>query len=250
MKQVTFKNSRSQTLVGNLYTANSKSIVILSHGFTGDKSEWGHFDRVAEALSEVNYNALAFDFSGCGESDDDTLTVAKQVDDLSSAIEYAKSLGYQKIGLFGHSLGGLIALKNHDKGIETMVLTAPVTDKVKYDWSERYTKGQLDELKDQGYLTKVRDEGVRNTFLIDKRMLKDRESVNQKEILENVKCPVLIIHGNKDESVPVEDSINAIKQLSPDSRLEVIDGMDHYMKEEYDEVVDKTLRWFQDHLEH
>jgi alpha-beta hydrolase superfamily lysophospholipase len=90
MKKVIFKNSRNKTLVGNLSLLDSKSVVILSHALANDKSERGKLDSVVSELNKLGFNTFAFDFSGCGESDDDTLTIEKQVDDLESAIQFVK----------------------------------------------------------------------------------------------------------------------------------------------------------------
>ena len=94
MERVTFKNSRNLTLVGNLYTAVSDKIIIMCHGFCSDKNSRGRFPRLANKFNEIGYNAFAFDFSGCGESDNDSLTMAKEVDDLKLAIAFIKSRGF------------------------------------------------------------------------------------------------------------------------------------------------------------
>ncbi len=52
MEQVIFKNSRDQSLIGHLYTSNSKSIVIMSHSLANDKSGRGKLDKVAEVLNQ------------------------------------------------------------------------------------------------------------------------------------------------------------------------------------------------------
>jgi pimeloyl-ACP methyl ester carboxylesterase len=249
MERVIFKNSRNQSLVGHLYTSESESIIIMSHGFTGDKSEHGRFDKVAESFYKSGYNVLIFDFSGCGESDNDTLTVEKQIDDLKSAIKFVKSKDYQKIGLFGHSLGGLISLKCFTPDIITMVLWAPVTDKIKYTWDKRYSKEQLQELDEKNYITKTRDKGVRKIILIDKQMLNDRENVNQKDLLKNIDCPILIIHGKQDASVPYTDSEQAIKLLSKNSKLELVEKADHGFYDYMDVIIDLSNEWFLNHLE-
>jgi pimeloyl-ACP methyl ester carboxylesterase len=248
MEKVIFRNSRKKLLVGHLYTSESKSTIIMSHGFTGDKSEWGRFDKVAQSLNQAGYNVLTFDFSGCGESDDDTLTVDKQVDDLKSAIKFIKLKGYQKIGLFGHSLGGLISLKCYTPEIVTMVLWAPVTNKIKYKLDKRYSEEQLLELDQKGYITKKRDKGIRKKILIDKQMLSDRKSVNPKDLLKNIDCPVLIIHGKQDESVPYTDSEKARELLSDQSRLELIDKADHGFYDHINIIVDLSKEWFLNHL--
>ncbi|UCD04313.1 MAG: alpha/beta hydrolase [Candidatus Woesearchaeota archaeon] len=247
MEIVTFENSRNKTLVGTLYQADSKAVIVMSHAFASDRTKEG-FDTIAGALKTAQYNVLTFDFSGCGDSESDTLTIGKQVDDLYSAIEYVKKLGCQKIGLFGYSLGGLVSLKSYNKDVETIVLTSPVTDKIKYTWDKRYTPEQLKKLYDKGYITKVKEDGVKRVILVDKQMLKDRESVNQEELLRNVACPVLILHGNKDNRVPLEDSIAAIEYLPSESKLEIVDGMDHYLHKHLNIITNKTVSWFEEHL--
>ncbi len=247
MKKVNFKNSRNLNLVGNLYSANSKSLIILVHGYTGDKSEWGRFDKTAEALNKLNYNVLAFDFSGCGESDNDSLTVDKQIDDLKSAIKFVLDKGLIKIGLLGLSLGGLISLKVYNKNIKTIVLWAPVTNKQDFT-TKNFTEEQLKELKEKGFITKTRDKGVRKIFITDKQMFEDRKHINQEELLKNVKCPVLIIHGDKDDRVPLKDSKKAIKYLSKESKLEIIKGADHGFYEHLDNLIELTTAWFSKYL--
>jgi len=112
-----FQNSRRQNLAANFYPANSNNsdaIVIMVHGFISDKISSGRFDYIAKCLNAAGYNAFAFDFSGCGESDDDTLTCAKHIDDLQSAIAFVFSLGYKRLALWGaqpgqpHMLAGLL----------------------------------------------------------------------------------------------------------------------------------------------
>jgi len=243
-----FENSRCQSLIGNFYTSNSELIVIMSHGFTGDKSEWGRFNKIAKMLNDSGYNVLTFDFSGCGESEDDTLTVKKQVDDLKSAIRFVKLKGYKKIGLFGHSLGGLISLKCFTREVVTMVLFAPVTDKIKCAWDKKYSEEQLKELNEKGYITKIRNKGVRKKILIDKQMLEDRENINQDKLLKDVKCPILIIHGKEDESVPPTDSVEAVKLLSEESKLELIDNADHSSYGSMEIIAKLINNWFLDNL--
>ncbi len=249
MEKVTFKNSRNKSLVGNLFASKSKSIIILSHALANDKSERGKLDQVAKKLNDSGFSTLAFDFGGCGESGDDTLTVGKQVDDLKSAIQFVKSRGFEKIALFGHSLGCLVSLEAYFKEIKTMVLWSPITNKVKYRWEDKLSKEQLQELNEKGYFTRKRKNAIREIYHIDKQMLRDRENVDQKELLRNVTCPVLIIQGTKDESIPMEDSENAIKLLSKESQLQIVENADHDFNEHANIMVELSNEWFVKHLE-
>jgi pimeloyl-ACP methyl ester carboxylesterase len=220
----------------------------MAHGFTAEKTQNGKFTKIATSLNKEGYNIFTFDFSGCGESDNDTLTVAKQIDDLKSAIKFLKSKNYQNFALFGHSLGGLVSLKTFSSEIKTIVLWAPVTDKIKYTWDKRYSKKQLEELKEKDYITKIIKNKTRKNVLIDKQMLKERENINQKELLKKINCPVLIIHGKKDEHVPYQNSINAIKLLSKKSRLELIENANHSFHEHLNVIIDFTTKWFLDNF--
>ena len=250
MERVTFRNSRNLYLVGNLYTSNSKSIIIMCHGFTSDKYSSGHFPKLAAAFNEHGFNVLNFDFSGCGESDDDSLTIEKQVDDLKSAILYVKAKGYKKIALYGHSLGTLICLKNYAPEIKTMVLLGALTNSMKYDWEEFFSKEQMEELKEKGYITQYTSEEVRKKIIIHRKILEGFELINQKELLEGVKCPVMIIHGNNDEeeSLLWERSKAGIDLLSTDSKLMFIDGADHSFLDHIDKVIESAVDWFMKYL--
>ncbi len=71
----------------------------MAHGLTGDKSEHGYFDRVAEELNQVGYNVLTFDFTGRGESEGETIRIRGQIEDLETAISYLESKYVDRMGL-------------------------------------------------------------------------------------------------------------------------------------------------------
>lgn len=250
MERVIFRNSRNLMLVGNLYPSVSEAIIIMCHGFMSSKYSKGRFERLAAAFNKSGYSALAFDFSGCGESDDDILTVEKEVDDLKSAISFAKSKGYKKIALYGHSLGTLICLKSYTPEIITMVLSGAITDSMKYNWHEFFTKEQMQNLEQSGYIIQYTPEEVRKKVVIDNQILMYFELINQIELLRNVTCPILIIHGNKDEeeNLLCERSKMAMTLLSSDSKLEIIDGANHSFLEQFDTVIKLVDDWFSRHL--
>lgn len=248
MKKVVFKNSRNKNLVGNISSLKSESIIILAHALANDKSERGKLDTVANKLNQSWFDTLAFDFSGCGESDNDTLSIEKQVDDLNSAIKFVKTKWFKTIALFWHSIGGLVSLKAYSKQIKTIVLWSPITNKIRYRREDKLSKEQLQELNQKWYFTKNRKNAIREIYHIDQQMLKERESINQKELLKNITCPVLIIQWTKDTSVPIEESKNAIKLLSKDSKLEIIKNADHDFTYHITDMVQLTNKWFIKHL--
>jgi alpha-beta hydrolase superfamily lysophospholipase len=174
------------------------------------------------------------------------------VDDLKSAIKFAKVKGYKKIALHGHSLGSLICLRCYSRAIKTMVLTGASTGPVKYNWSEYYSKDQLRELAGKGCMTARADSKWRKQIRVDKSLLAFFETINQKELLARVKCPVLIIHGNnktdEEEKMLLANSKRGMKFLPPGSRLEIIEGAGHSLEGHLGEVLKLALEWYRGHL--
>ena len=220
-------------------------MVIMAHGFTSDRRSRGRFGRLAGALAGDGHSSLRFDFSGCGESGDDTLTIAKQVDDLQSALAFVESEGFRHIALYGHSLGGLICLRAYSPQVTTMVLTGPATGAMHYEWDRHFSSAQMRELSETGRLTVHPDDGPRNRIVVEAAMLEEFEHIDQRELLSRVKCPVLLIHGDEgeEERQLLERSREGIEYLPEGSRLAIIHGASHDMLDHFDQVIQLTLNW-------
>ena len=255
MERVTFKNSRNLSLVGYLYSAaneraGTETIIIMCHGFGSDQHSKGRFKKMSNSLMEYGFSSLSFDFSGCGESADDRITLDKMIDDFNSAIFYVKSLGFKKIALFSHSLGGFISLKCYSSEITTMVLLGPLTGAKDFGGEKYNSPNQLQEIKEKGYFTFLKNNAIRPRMIVDEQLNIDLAHINQKELLKNVNCPILILHGNNDETELElsEISKTAITMLSKDSKLQIIDGANHNFVEQYDTVVKLATDWFLKYL--
>lgn len=245
MENVWFKNSRGLNLEGVFYPAGSNKAIIIAHGFSSNKDR-EHFLKIADSLNNAEFAVLRFDFSGCGESDDDSISVEKEVDDLKSAIEFVKKKGYGNIGLLGVSLGGLIALRAFGKSTKALVLWAPVTDKKRPSAEKEIVKANENvRMKDNEFLVYKKDG---KEFKIGKNYFEERDSVDRKKLLSGINCPVLIIHGDQDQTIPLESSKTAIKKLPKGSKLEIIRGADHKFSEYADEVIRLSVKWFKEHF--
>ncbi len=241
-----FKNSAGDNLVGVLHKSkNTSKAVIIAHGFTSNKDRKRHI-QLANALAKAGITAFRIDFGGSGESDDREITIKAEVDDLLSAIKLLKNKGYKTIGVLGESLGGIVTLSAYSTDMDAIVLWAPVTKAV--DKYKELTP-QLDEqIKKQGYYVKNKDN---KDFRIPKEYLNERTNLDRDSVLSKVKIPVMIVHGTADDTIPINNSKEAIELLPKGSKLEVIENWehgDHKMDESMDMIIPKTLGWFKKHL--
>ncbi|MFQ4146324.1 hypothetical protein [Chlorogloeopsis sp. ULAP02] len=86
-----------------------------------------------------------------------------------------------------------------------------------YNWNEYYSPKQLQVLVKTGFL------------IVEAQMLKKFAEINQQQLLNRVKCPILIIHGDngEEERQLLERSRQGLCYLGGGSRLEVIHGANH-----------------------
>lgn len=87
-------------------------LVVLCHGFTGNRQGDGHFAPLAENLAAHGIATVRLDFAGCGDSTEPyaNYTLDNMVADVDSVIGYMQATyGTGKTALVGHSMGGRLA---------------------------------------------------------------------------------------------------------------------------------------------
>jgi pimeloyl-ACP methyl ester carboxylesterase len=232
-------------VVGDHFACNGKreSLVILLHGFLSSKES---VYSVAEALNKHGIDALAIDFNGHGNSGGDLseFTISNALDDCSAALDYAKKQGYSKIGLFGFSIGGFIALCfMHERKFipETCALCAPLSN-----YTEIFGKSDVEEWRGSGML---KAKGLGLNIKIDYKFYEDGISHDGYEKWNTISSPILILHGTEDTVVPISQSEALIKYL-PNAHLLRISGANHnvFSGDFYDQTIDALSKWFKSKL--
>ncbi len=86
-------------------------LVILSHGLEGSAGQ-GYIRGMAAALAGAGWDALAWNFRGCGEEPNRLVRLyhSGATEDLRAVIDHAAE-SYRRIALVGFSLGGNLTLK-------------------------------------------------------------------------------------------------------------------------------------------
>jgi predicted alpha/beta-fold hydrolase len=107
-------------------------LVILSHGLEGN-AEQGYVRGMAAAANAAGWDALAWNFRGCGDDPNRLVRLyhSGATEDLRPVIERAAA-NYSRIALIGFSLGGNLTLKYlgeappHPAVIAGVAISAPV----------------------------------------------------------------------------------------------------------------------------
>lgn len=85
-----------------------KAVVILAHG--GFRSKNIMVKALMAAWLSYKYDVIGFDFRGHGESGGEWTGDGKTVADLKAVVDFARRKGYQKVGVYGRSMGGWTAV--------------------------------------------------------------------------------------------------------------------------------------------
>src|SRR3989338_3326028 len=118
-EEISFKSTDGIRLSGWFFpNNNSRQTVIVMHGYPADKA---NLLGVTEFLAK-DFNVLLFDFRSFGKSEGKYTTAGYlERNDLLGAIQYLEEeKNLTKIGLYGFSLGGAVALMTNHKNIKAV----------------------------------------------------------------------------------------------------------------------------------
>jgi fermentation-respiration switch protein FrsA (DUF1100 family) len=206
--------------------------VIASHGLLSSKDSEKYIG-LGNRMSEEGIAMLRFDFRGIGESEgsEEDNTISKKLADLGSALHFMRSrpdLG-RRIGLIGSSLGGFLSLikASKDKEIGAVVVWA--------------TPLHLDDLGSK--------EQEEDYPLPPEAFFQDLPKHRLLPVLPGV-SNCLVIHGEKDELVEIEQAIGVFNHLTSPKEVHLIGGADHRLTDptHRQRAIDLTVDWFRRYL--
>jgi pimeloyl-ACP methyl ester carboxylesterase len=203
-----------------------KPIVIFSHGFKGFK-DWGPFDLVAEQFAETGFVYVKFNFSHNGTTVDHPLDFADleafgndnlsiEMDDLGVVIDWVLSTAFplepkefdtDKLYLMGHSRGGGISIlkAKEDARVKKVCTWASVNEFSKY-----WTQEELEKIKREGvaYIGNARTKQMMPIkWQMYENYFANLDRLFVPDAVRELNIPLLIIHGTKDETIPVEAAV-------------------------------------------
>ncbi|MDO5703003.1 MAG: alpha/beta fold hydrolase [Lachnospiraceae bacterium] len=211
-------------------------VVVIQHGFTGNMEE-DHIRGQAEMYVSRGCAALRTELYGHGKSDGEFRdhTVLKWMDELMTVIDYADSLGFPGgVYLTGHSQGGLTAILTAAMKrdvIRGLIPLAPAIS-IKTDAEKGIIFGSVYDP-----LHIPAEVACKNGLTLGGNYMRAAQMLPVEEAVKAYTGPVLLIHADTDETVPVECSGWAAENFK-NAQLIIIEGDNHGFRAHTREVLE------------
>ena len=221
-------------------------MVILMHGIFSSKNIVP-IPALANALAKEGIASICFDFGGHWKSEGKMqyMTVGKEIEDALAMWEYAKSLPYvSKIGLLGHSQGGVVAsmtagiLASRGESPAALVLVAPGSVVQDACRNGKFFGAEFNPADPPEYV---------KCFGIMKLGREYILTTQELDIYGTAKAytgPVSLIHGSKDTIVPMSCSDKFVETYTQDAELIVVEGENHMITKKLKTVVTHAVSFF------
>jgi len=198
-------------------------MVILTHGLAS-KKECSTFRALVPLLEKKGMATFRFDFLGHGESEGkfEELKLSEAEEEVLQAIKLVKSKGYTKIGLVGSSFGGAASIlaASTSRDLAVLALKAPVSDYLGKLLSKN-TQHSPQQWKTRGFV--LYGPSMKR---LNYSFYEDVEKIDGYGAIKKITVPTLIVHGDADVVVPLEQSKKTASLIS-NCKLEIIKGAGH-----------------------
>jgi putative redox protein len=202
--------------------------LILCHGFPigpiDARRSAGTFPQLIDRITyEIGVPAMTFNFRGCGSSTGD-FSLQGWIDDLRAAIEHlVRETGVDRVVLVGTNTGGSIAIcvAADDPRVSAAALLSPRADFD--DWAD-HPRRFLDHAREIGA---IRTPGFPRSMDDWSRAFRRFRPVAAARRF--APRPMLVMHGEDDESVPTTDA-RQLAQAHGSAELSLFPGAGHRLR--------------------
>ena len=222
----------------------NKPIMVFCHGYKGFK-DWGAWNLMAKTFAEAGFYFIKFNFSHNGGTINQPIDFPDleafglnnyiiELDDLKTVIDWIehnnhieKTANINDINLIGHSRGGGITLikAEEDSRVKRVISLASVCEFA--NRTARIEDPEVWKTNGVAYVVNTRTkQEMPHYYQFYETFLLNETRLNIKRAVSNLKIPHLIIHGNNDTSVSLNEAEN-LHLWNTKSTLEIIDGANH-----------------------
>lgn len=214
------------------------ALAVIGHGVTGNKDR-PFIAALAEGLAATGVSALRLSFAGNGRSGGrfQDCTISKEVEDLGCVLD---AVGSRLVGFVGHSMGAAVGVlrASADERIRWLVSLAGMVHTRAF--AQREFSGVT---PDAGCMWDEPACPLSSAFVQDMAAI---DSVVA--CAERIAVPWLLVHGSRDDVVPMQDS-QEIAARAPQARLVELPGADHvFSSAAAAEMVEVVSTWVRQRL--
>ncbi|MEC7915128.1 MAG: alpha/beta hydrolase [Actinomycetota bacterium] len=233
--------------------------VIFSHGFLMDLSM---FDSQIQAFGD-EYRCIAWDERGFGETPvDGPFSYWDSADDAVALLDH---LGIERAVFAGMSQGGFLSLRaalSHPDRVAGIVMidseSGAFTEEQIEGYGAMFSQWQLDgplgELGETAAGMLIGNSDLAEEW-IAKWQARDRSTLQEPaetllfrdditDRIGEINCPVLIIHGEEDQAIPMEAAEDLMNRLSDCRGLVKVPGAAHAPNMTHPELVNEAIGSF------
>lgn len=221
--------------------AEKGPLCILIHGFTGHMEE-DHIKAAQKAMNDAGVSVLRVEMYGHGGSDGEFKdhTLYKWVTNALAAVKYAKSLDFvTDLYLSGHSQGGLLTMLVGGMCPDDFKALLPLSPA----WMIPEIAREGNVLGTSFDPKHILDMITSGSWELSGDYIRVAQTIHVEDEIERFEGPVLIIHGDADETVPFSYAEKAAK-LYKNAELVPIHGDDHCFTKHLNEMADAVRAFF------
>lgn len=219
-ENITIKSEDEQDLYGWwIPHPTPRATIVFAHGYGKNREQSDlPLKELIPEFHEQGYQFLTFDFRGSGISEGNRVTVgAKEQSDLAAAIAYAKERSDGPIVLYGVSMGAATALATADEtDVAAVIADSPFSDLRGYLETNLPVWSDLPNFPFTPVIMTVTPWFTG----LDADLVKPIDDIAQ------VEAPVLLIHSQGDEAIPVSES-EQLAEAGEEVELWVTDNDGH-----------------------
>jgi fermentation-respiration switch protein FrsA (DUF1100 family) len=198
------------------------------------------YPGLAEKFCAAGFISLIFSFRGAGEAQGN-LDMLGWTRDLIAAIDYLSRLDEvdkSRLCLLGSSAGAAVSVyvAANDPGVSSLVTFACPAE-FGFLTDERQAKATIDHFRGIGVIRDADFPPSVNDWLDGFKTVAPLRWINKISPRS-----LLLIHGDKDDLVPVEHAHNLFKKAGNPKKLAIIPGAGHRLRLEH-EAVNAALDW-------
>ena len=249
MTEWTLTGSAGHPILGNTHTPDSAQpagVLIISHGFKGYK-DYGFFPHLADAAADAGLIAHRFNFSHSGltnvietfERPDlfEADTWGRQIHDLLAVNAAVADGSLPGAGLpvvwFGHSRGGITTILAATRLFGENSPSRPaavIPIATPHDAVAGFDEQTRDLIRRQGYVESPSSrtgQALRVGSAWLEEIEQDPDACDPTQAIAGIACPILLIHGQADPTVPVTSSETLARAAGANASVKTIADAGH-----------------------